>query len=78
MAEEGVLMREIAEVIGKGLKVPVVSLSQDEAPAHFGWLAMFAGFDMPASGVQTRQRLGWHPTGPGLIADLEQMRWREK
>jgi nucleoside-diphosphate-sugar epimerase len=78
VAEEGISMREIAEVIGRGLKVPVVSLSQKEAQAHFGWLAMFAGFDMPASGVQTRQRLGWHPTGPGLIADLEQMRWREK
>ena len=77
VAEEGVSMREIAEVIGRGLKVPVVSLSQDDAPAHFGWLAMFAGFDMPASSAQTRQRLGWRPIGPGLIADLEQMRWSE-
>jgi nucleoside-diphosphate-sugar epimerase len=75
VAEEGISMREIAEVIGRGLKVPVVSLSQQEAPAHFGWLAMFASFDMPASSAQTRQRLGWNPTGPGLIADLEQMRW---
>ena len=75
VAEQGVSMREIAEVIGRGLKVPVVSLSQDEAPAHFGWLAMFAGFDMPASSAQTQQRLGWNPTGPGLIADLEHMRW---
>ena len=70
-------MREIAEVIGRGLRVPVISLSQDEAQTHFGWLAMFAGADMPASSTQTRQRLGWHPTGPGLIADLEQMRWFE-
>jgi nucleoside-diphosphate-sugar epimerase len=77
VAEEGISMREIAEVIGRGLKVPVVNLSQEEAQAHFGWLAMFAGVDMPASGAQTRQRLGWHPTGPGLIADLEQMRWGE-
>jgi nucleoside-diphosphate-sugar epimerase len=75
VAEEGVPMREIAEVIGRGLKVPVVSLSPEEAQAHFGWLAMFAGSDMPASSALTRQRLGWHPTGPGLIADLEQMRW---
>jgi nucleoside-diphosphate-sugar epimerase len=75
VAEEGVSMREIAEVIGKGLKVPVVSVSPEEAQAHFGWLAMFAGFDMPASSAQTRQRLGWQPTGPGLIADLEQMRY---
>ncbi len=58
VAEEGVSMREIAEVIGRGLKLPVVSLSQEEAQAHFGWLAMFAGFDMPASSAQTRQRLG--------------------
>jgi nucleoside-diphosphate-sugar epimerase len=64
VAEEGILMREIAEIIGKGLKVPVVSLSQEEAQAHFGRLAMFAGFDMPASSAQTRQRLGWHPTAP--------------
>ncbi len=75
VAEEGVSMREIAEVIGRGLKLPVVSLSPEEAPAHFGWLAMFAGFDMPASSAQTQKRLGWHPTGPGLIADLEQMRY---
>jgi len=77
VAEEGVSMREIAEVVGRGLKVPVVSLSPEEAPAHFGWLAMFAGFDMPASSAQTQERLGWHPTGPGLIADLEQMRYFE-
>ena len=77
VAEEGISMREIAEVIGRGLRVPAVSLAQQEAQAHFGWLAMFAGFDMPASSAQTRQRLGWNPTGPGLIADLEQMRWSE-
>jgi nucleoside-diphosphate-sugar epimerase len=77
VAEEGVSMREIAEVIGKGLKVPVVSLSQQEAQAHFGWLATFVSYDMPASSAQTRQRLGWRATGPGLIADLEHMRWPE-
>ena len=77
VAEEGISMREIAEVIGRGLRVPAVSLAQQEAQAHFGWLAVFAGFDMPASSAQTRQRLGWNPTGPGLIADLEQMRWSE-
>jgi nucleoside-diphosphate-sugar epimerase len=75
VAEEGISMRAIAEVVGRGLKLPVVSLSPEEAPAHFGWLAMFAGFDMPASSELTRQRLGWNPTGPGLIADLEQMRY---
>src|SRR5271170_3954412 len=75
VAEEGISMREIAEVIGRGLKLPVVSLSPEEAKAHFGWLAMFAGFDMPASSTQTQKRLGWQPTGPKLIADLEQMRY---
>jgi nucleoside-diphosphate-sugar epimerase len=77
VAEEGVPLRDIAEVIGRGLKVPVASLSPEEAPAHFGWLSMFAGRDLPASSAQTRERLGWHPTGPGLIADLEQMRYFE-
>jgi nucleoside-diphosphate-sugar epimerase len=75
VAEEGIPMREIATVIGKGLKVPVVSLSAENAQAHFGWLGMFAGLDMPASNAQTRQQLGWNPTGPGLIADLKSMQY---
>jgi nucleoside-diphosphate-sugar epimerase len=75
VAEEGVSVRDIAEVIGRGLKVPAVSLSPEDAPAHFGWLGAFAGLDMPASSAQTKKQLGWHPTGPKLIADLEQMRY---
>jgi nucleoside-diphosphate-sugar epimerase len=75
VAEEGVPVRTIAEVIGRGLKVPVAGMSQDEAGGHFGWLAMFAGLDVPASSLQTQERLKWRPTGPGLIADLEQMRY---
>jgi nucleoside-diphosphate-sugar epimerase len=75
VSEEGVSMREIAEVIGKGLKVPVVSLSQEEAQAHFGWQAIFAGLDMPASSAQTRKKLGWNPTGATLLTDLENMRY---
>jgi nucleoside-diphosphate-sugar epimerase len=75
VAEEGISARDIAEVIGRGLKVPVVSLSPEEAPAHFGWLAAFVGMDLLASSAQTRARLGWKPTGPGLIADLERMRY---
>ncbi len=75
VAEEGVSMREIAEVLGKGLKLPVASLSPEEAQAHFGWLGIFASHDMPASSALTRQKLGWNPTGPTLIADLEQMRY---
>jgi len=75
VAEEGVPLRDIAEVIGRGLKVPVVSLSPEEAGTHFGFFAAFAGLDMPASSTLTQERLGWHPTGPGMIADLEQMRY---
>jgi nucleoside-diphosphate-sugar epimerase len=75
VAEEGVPVRTIAEVIGRSLKLPVVAMSQDEAAAHFGWLAMFAGMDLPASSTRTREQLRWNPTGPGLIADLEQMQW---
>lgn len=75
VAEEGVPVREIAETIAKGLSVPVRSLSPEEAQAHFGWLGLFIGFDMPASSAKTRSELGWNPTGPGLIADLEEMRY---
>jgi len=71
VAEEGVPVREIAEAIGRGLGLPVVSISPDEAGRHFGWLAMFVGFDMPASSALTQQRLGWCPTQTGLIADLD-------
>jgi nucleoside-diphosphate-sugar epimerase len=77
VAEEGVPLRDIAEVIGRGLKVPVVAMAPKEAAAHFGWLAVFAGLDLRASSAQTQERLGWHPTGPTLIADLEQMRYVE-
>lgn len=72
VAEEGVPFRDVAEVIGRGLKLPTVSLSPEEAAAHFGWLGMFAGLDLAASSEQTRRKLGWQPTGPGLLADLEQ------
>lgn len=75
VAEEGVPMRAIAEAIGRGLRIPVVSLTPEQAPAHFGWLAGFAQWDMPASSALTRQRLGWNPTGPTLLADLANMRF---
>ena len=74
VAEEGVSMRAIAEAIGRRLKLPVKSIAPEEAQAFFGWLARFAGHDVPASSAQTRRKLGWEPTGPGLIADLEQLR----
>jgi nucleoside-diphosphate-sugar epimerase len=72
VTEEGVPLRDIAEVIGRGLKVPVVSMSREEAAQHFGFLAFFAGLDGPASSALTQERLGWRPTNqPGLIADLD-------
>jgi nucleoside-diphosphate-sugar epimerase len=71
--EQGVSMKEIAEALGRGLKVPVVSIKPEEAEAHFGWLGVFAGHDMPASSALTQQRLNWKPSGPGLIADLDGM-----
>jgi nucleoside-diphosphate-sugar epimerase len=73
VAEEGITMREIAEVIGQGLNVPVISLSPDQAQEHFGWLAAFAGWDIPASSEKTRRQLGWNPTGPGILSDLRNM-----
>jgi nucleoside-diphosphate-sugar epimerase len=72
VAEEGVPFRDIAEAIGRGLKVPVVPKSPEEAAAHFGGIGMFVGRDLTGSSVQTQQRLGWRPTGPGLITDLDQ------
>jgi len=75
VAEEGVRFRDIAEVIGRGLKAPVVSLTPEKAAAHFGWLAGFAGWDLTGSSELTQQWLGWRPSGPGMIADLENMRY---
>jgi len=73
VAEEGVPMRDIAKAIADGLGVPVVSLSPEEAAGHFGWLTLFAGADMAASSVWTRETLGWNPTGPDLLSDLRAM-----
>lgn len=73
--EEGVSIRDIAETIGKGLKVPVVSIAPEKAAEHFGWFAHFAGVDMPAASEWTRQALGWNPTGSGLIEDLTNMKF---
>jgi nucleoside-diphosphate-sugar epimerase len=75
VGEEGVRSREIAEAIGRGLNLPVISISPDKAMEHFGWLGMFVGMDFPASSAQTQQRLGWHPTGRSLIADLNEARF---
>jgi nucleoside-diphosphate-sugar epimerase len=71
VAEEGVPLREIAEAIGRGLKVPVVSISAEQAGDHFGWIGMFVSADIPASGAVTQERLGWHPKEVGLLSDLD-------
>jgi nucleoside-diphosphate-sugar epimerase len=68
--EQGVPLREIAEAIGRGLDVPVKSVTGDEVEAYFGAFVMFAGIDNPASSTLTRERLGWHPEHVGLIEDL--------
>jgi nucleoside-diphosphate-sugar epimerase len=73
--EEGVALRDIAETLGCGLKVPVVSIPPEKAAEHFGWFAHFAGLDMPASSEWTRKTLDWEPTGPGLIEDLTNMKY---
>ncbi|RNF83548.1 SDR family oxidoreductase [Streptomyces botrytidirepellens] len=71
-AEEGVPLRTIAEVIGRHLDLPAVSIPAEEADAHFGWLSRFLAADVAASNALTRDLLNWHPTGPGLIDDLDQ------
>lgn len=73
VAEEGITLRAIVETLGERLGLPVASIPPEEAPAYFGWLAHFATRDLPASSAQTRARLGWEPTGPGLLADLEKL-----
>ena len=71
IADEGVPLKAIAEVIGRRLGIPVVSKTPQEAAAHFGGFAMFAGLDAPASSTRTRALLGWEPTQAGLLADLD-------
>ena len=71
VADEGVPFREIAGIIGRRLDVPVESISGADVDAHFDWFAHFAQIDAPASSAHTRATLGWHPTEPGLLADLD-------
>ena len=70
VADEGVTARDIAEIIGRHLDLPVISISPEEASAHFGGMAMFAGIDGAASSALTQQWLGWKPIQIGLIADI--------
>lgn len=74
VAEEGIQLREIAEVVGRRLGLPISSIAPEAAEGHFGWLAPFAMRDMPASSDLTRHKLGWVPTGSGLLADVEAIR----
>jgi nucleoside-diphosphate-sugar epimerase len=78
VAEEGVPVRDIAEVIGRHLDLPVVSVSSEDAGEHFSWLAGFLGIDNRVSSAQTRELLGWQPTHPGLIEDLDQGHYFER
>lgn len=73
VAEEGIALRDIAEVVGRRLGLPVRALAPQEAPDYFGWLALFATLDLPATSALTRRRLAWIPTGPGLLEDLEHL-----
>ena len=73
VGEEGVKIRDITETFGRRLKLPVKSISPEEAFDYFGWMAVFAGHDSPASSALTKNRLGWNPTGPTMLADLERL-----
>lgn len=70
--DDGVPFRDIAGVIGRRLDVPVVGMSADQASDYFGWFAGFAQMDVPTSSERTRAALGWQPTQPGLLADIDQ------
>jgi len=75
VAEEGVPLKDIASAIGRGLNVPVISISPEQAQEHFGFLGFFAGRDAQTSSAQTRAKLGWNPIGPDLLTDLGNMRY---
>ena len=77
VAEEGVRIKDIASAIGLGLKVPVVSISQEQAQEHFGFLGFFAGRNSRVSSARTREQLGWNPTGPELLTDLANMNYTQ-
>jgi nucleoside-diphosphate-sugar epimerase len=77
IGDEGVPFRDIAEVIGRRMNLPVIAKSAEEAAEHFGWFAHFAAIDSPASSKQTEEWLGWRAKQPGLIADLDRPRYFE-
>ncbi|ULO04887.1 SDR family oxidoreductase [Paenibacillus sp. 19GGS1-52] len=71
IGDEGVQIREIAGIIGRQLRLPVVSIPSEEALGHFGWLTHFVSMDIPASSSETQEQLDWHPAHPALIPDLD-------
>jgi nucleoside-diphosphate-sugar epimerase len=77
VADQGVPFRQIAEAIGRGLGLPAVSISAEDAPQHLGFLAAFAQLDNPMSSAQTQTLLGWRPAHPGLLADLAEPHYFE-
>lgn len=77
IAEEGVPLKDIATAIGRGLQVPVTSIAPEQAQEHYGFFGFFAARDALTSSAQTRTKLGWNPTGPGLIADLDNMNYAQ-
>jgi nucleoside-diphosphate-sugar epimerase len=77
VAEQGVTMKELAEVIGQGLNVPVKSITPEEAQTHFGSMASFASHDLTASGAITQKKYGWAPSGPTLLEDLQKMNYAQ-
>ncbi len=77
VADEGVPTRDIADVIGRRLSVPVVSKSLEQAAGHFGWLGRIFAVDIPASSARTQERLGWRPRQPGLLSDIERAHYFE-
>jgi nucleoside-diphosphate-sugar epimerase len=75
VAEDGVPLKDVATAIGRGLNVPVISISPEQAQEHFGFLGFFVARDAQTSSAQTRTKLGWNPTGPDLLTDLGNMRF---
>lgn len=78
VGDEGVPFRDIADVIGRHLNMPVVSISREEADAHFGFLGALAAFDIPRSSAQTQKLLNWRPVHPTLLSDLERGHYFDK
>ena len=72
IGDKGIPLKRIAELIGKKLDLPVVSVSDEKIAQHFEWMAGFIGFDSPATALQTQQQLGWEPTGIGLLQDMDE------